>query len=101
MIGRLADISLDGMRIVTPEPPTENVTLACRLAFAEPLLGMSEVDFDASHVWSRENAEAGWHEAGYIFSNMSDQVRKTIATLIDKLLLEETARVNKILEADK
>ncbi len=101
MLGRLADISETGMRIVAPEPLSEDATLACRLVFAEPLVGMSEVDFEVTHVWSRENDEAGWHEAGYVFSNLSDDVRKTLVTLIDKLLQEETAKYNKILESDK
>jgi c-di-GMP-binding flagellar brake protein YcgR len=101
MLGRLADISETGMKIVAPEPLPEGTTIACQLVFAEPLLGMSEIEFDATHVWSRENDEAGWHEIGYVFSNLPDDVRKTIATLIEKLLQEETARVNKILETEK
>jgi hypothetical protein len=101
MLGRLADISQSGMKIVAPERLSEDTALRCRLVFPEPIGNMAEIELDAIHVWSRENDQAGWHEVGYVFNNPSPTVIEALKTLTEKLLLEETARVTKILESKK
>ena len=90
LIGRLADISATGMKIISTEPLSRGVSLKCRLVFPEPVDDLTEITIDTECVWCRENERAGWYESGHVFKDLPEGEQAVISTLTRRILTEET-----------
>lgn len=96
LLGRLADLSMAGMRIITTEQLAVGGRFKFRLSLPEPIGKTDSIVVCCTCVWARENEEAGWHESGHVFQSLDDPARATITELVNKIMVEESDRINRI-----
>lgn len=82
LMGRLRNLTVAGMMLITSEPLDEGLLFQCRMELTEAIEGCKEVQFDAEVRWCRENEHAGWYEAGFRFVAISEMH----AAIIHRLL---------------
>lgn len=64
-LGRVADISSDGLMLCSPTPQPEDTLVECRLVCSTPLNGVGELRFIGDCLWSREGEPDQQCWAGY------------------------------------
>lgn len=67
-VGTLVNLSNDGAMFVCDSPTKPGATLYCRLDLTRPIMGHSEVVFDAECRWCRKNIARNRWESGYRLS---------------------------------
>ncbi len=65
LLGRLVDITTEGMMLLCEKPLTPNTTYACRMRLPSEILGRTNIIFDATCVWQRRAANNDFYEAGF------------------------------------
>ncbi|MBU0983522.1 MAG: PilZ domain-containing protein [candidate division Zixibacteria bacterium] len=64
-IGELANLSDSGAMLITLEPVKSGTFLHCLVKLHHPILGRSEIEFDAECRWCRRNVARNRWESGY------------------------------------
>lgn len=64
-IGMLANLSTDGIMIVSREKPASSSVLKYRIELLKPILDYNEIILKAHKRWSRRNIDKDWWESGY------------------------------------
>ncbi|MDO3378478.1 PilZ domain-containing protein [Geoalkalibacter halelectricus] len=65
LLGRLVDITVAGMMLISESPITPDRTYKCRMSLPADILGRSNILFDATCVWSRKALNSDFFEAGF------------------------------------
>jgi CheY-like chemotaxis protein len=95
--GRVTNLSLDGARLLLPEPMGEGTRLRLRITpdevEAEPL------DIQARIIWSQSREEEAT-VAGAAFEEVSEDNRRRLSRLIHFDLVEETQRPRIVIKGD-
>jgi hypothetical protein len=89
-IGRVLNMSLDGVMLVSMEPIEIGAAYACRLALPEKIEDCNQIIFDAESKWSRRNENSNMYETGYKMKNVSKKDKEIIGELLQKWLLVES-----------
>jgi hypothetical protein len=84
VIGRVLDLSTDGLRMTTDNPIDKSTRIKCRLQLPEEIDGVSQVLVDIRCEWCRKNALHGALEAGYSFLNPSEDVQRILHKFLEK-----------------
>ena len=66
LIGSLANMSTDGLKLVTDQAIKPGTTLKCRINLETDIMGYKEIYFSAECRWCRKNVAAGHWESGYL-----------------------------------
>lgn len=85
-VGRLANLSIEGVMLITEEPVKKRVVLQLTLKLPRPVLGHTTVYFDAECRWSRKGKGVDWFESGYKLKNVPMEDQTTIMCLVLQLL---------------
>jgi hypothetical protein len=64
-IGMLANLSTDGIMVVSSEKIVTSSVFKCRIELLEPILDCNQIVVEANQRWSRKNVDKGWWESGY------------------------------------
>lgn len=64
-LGRLVDITTEGMMLLNEEPTPTNVSLKCRMVLPAEILGRTNIIFEATCKWCRKSVNPKFYEAGY------------------------------------
>lgn len=85
-IGRVLNMSLDGLMLVSMEPAKVSDGFKCRMALPEKIDDFNQIEFDAECKWCRKNDESNMYESGYKMKNVSKKDREIIRELLQKWL---------------
>jgi hypothetical protein len=89
IVGRLANLSIEGVMLITERPIKKRAILRVSLELVQPVLGHSQIDFDAECRWCRKGKGVDWFESGYKLNNVSIKDQTTIMCLILQLLSDK------------
>ncbi|MEW5922934.1 MAG: PilZ domain-containing protein [Candidatus Zixiibacteriota bacterium] len=65
-IGSLANMSIDGVKLVTDQAIKPGTILECRINLETDIMGYKEIYFSAECRWCRKNVAAGHWESGFL-----------------------------------
>jgi len=65
LLGRLADITVQGMLLLSESPIVPEHTYKCRMVLPAEILGRGNILFDATCMWSRKALNEDFFEAGF------------------------------------
>jgi hypothetical protein len=85
-IGRVLNMSLDGVMLVSMEPVELGATYPCRMTLPEKIDDCSQIIFDADSKWSHKNEDSNMYETGFKMRNVSKNDREIIRELLQKWL---------------
>ncbi|MBD3402902.1 hypothetical protein GF420_08395 [candidate division GN15 bacterium] len=90
-LGRLLNLSSEGLLLMTAEEVAIPTTLQCRLVFPAEIKGQTEIRFAAESRWGRHNAKNDWFETGFKITSISDPHRQILAYLVSEQLVEKAS----------
>jgi hypothetical protein len=85
-IGRIVDMTTEGMRLRSLEPLKENSSMQFRLNLPQSTLGRKSLYLDANIIWSRKQDDSKYYDSGIQLLN----VPRRDQLLIEELMLEES-----------
>jgi hypothetical protein len=82
MVGRLVDITPDGIRLVSEHEISVDTIFELRLILPEGFADGEYLDFEAKSVWCKRSANPSLFETGFLLINDSATQIKIIEDLI-------------------
>jgi len=82
-LGRLVDLTPEGLRITARERVEKGVTLALRVQLPDPIGTVTDILVKARCVWCLEDEESGEYHAGFAIDSISPPYAEVIDILID------------------
>jgi hypothetical protein len=70
LLGRLANVSTEGLMLISDRPLDTGRTYRCRVILPEDLGAGPGVSFEASCLWSHSGTAAGTYASGLCFSKI-------------------------------
>nr|MBN2278860.1 PilZ domain-containing protein [candidate division Zixibacteria bacterium] len=92
LIGCLADISKQGLKLVGEKEISVGTVEQLRLVMPKEIDGSPYVTFDATCVWNRQSDDGNYFDMGFRFSTIARSELKRI----DKLMRSSLFRVHKL-----
>jgi hypothetical protein len=84
VLGRVANITPDGLMLVNADRIIENSMITLRIELPELLFGKAHIECDAKCMWCRPVAQSKLFEAGFQLLEMGEMDIQTIVALITK-----------------
>lgn len=94
VLGRVLDMSTDGLRLMTMEPISASRRLKGVIRLRKAVDGCHEITFEAECRWCLENERAGWYEAGFKFCDLSPETLTTIKHVLKDWVAADSHRRN-------
>lgn len=88
-LGRVVDISIEGMRLSGAEPIQIDRTLTFRLALPVAPKGKSEIVFDADVIWCRRAKNPQLYDTGIKLRDLSPEKIELIEDFLEKSSQED------------
>jgi c-di-GMP-binding flagellar brake protein YcgR len=82
LVGRLADITTEGLMLISPDPIEENKEIELRMVLPAEIQGDKAVVFDAQSVWCRKDVNPDLYVTGFRFLKVAARDFKIIDDLI-------------------
>jgi hypothetical protein len=95
-LGRLANLSIDGLMLATEHEVKKRSVLKLTLTLSEPVLGHDSIDFDAECCWCHKGKGVDWFESGYKFRNILLEDQTTIMCLVMQLISAKIEEVDSV-----
>lgn len=83
-VGRLANLSEGGLRLVSKKPVTEGQRVTFSMVLPEVVRGSTTVSFDAIAVWAQQAGYGGDFAAGFRFAEIKPEALEVIRFLLEK-----------------
>ena len=93
-IGRVLNMSLDGVLLVSMEPVEVSGIFHCIMALPEKIDDCNQIVFDAESKWSRKNESSNMYETGYRFKNISKTDRGIVRELLQRWLTVQSSSLS-------
>ncbi|UCC43941.1 MAG: PilZ domain-containing protein [Candidatus Zixiibacteriota bacterium] len=93
ILGRLADLSLEGFKIITNEELTES-SYDCQLSLPRCVGNVKEIPLQASVKWCRHITRMDWYEAGFKIDQISAPSREVLQQIMGEMLRAESTELN-------
>lgn len=81
-IGELADVSIHGVRIITPRRYERNQVLRCRVTLPKKVFQQEHLAFDVKCMWCRREKEGIGYETGYRIVAISEKDAPSLLYLL-------------------
>ncbi len=81
-MGHLADITTDGLMLISEQPLETEKLFRLRLEFPEKLYGKENFDFEARSLWCKTDLNPSFYDIGFAIQNLTPGVIQTIEQLI-------------------
>lgn len=81
-IGVLADLSVEGMRLLTQKPIEAEQLIECRVRLPKPIFQQEYLILDAICMWCRKGVRTAQHESGFRLVNVPKENAAIILHLI-------------------
>ena len=88
-MGRIIDITSEGMRLCGDQPIEANSTYQFTMTLPEVDRGNTEICFDANVIWCKKDDVFDLYNAGVRLMNVSENDRKIIEDFIQYSTFEE------------
>jgi len=82
MIGRVVDITTEGIRLVSDKPIKIDKTYRLKMNLPSVRKSGMEINFDASSVWSSKDINPDFFSTGFQMIRLSEKARQEIEYLI-------------------
>jgi hypothetical protein len=89
-LGRVVNLSEQGMMLVSDEPADAQSTFRCRMSLPEKLLDRRTITFEAKCRWCREHELTGSYQSGYVFTRIEDKDLEVLRLLTQNWKVEES-----------
>ena len=93
IIGRVINITADGIMIVSENSIVENTVLECKMRLPDIIEGNREIDFIIQCCWNRENKRLEMYECGFKFINQSHLMKNILRILLRDWAIENPSSV--------
>ncbi len=90
-IGYVANICVEGLRVMCEEPAEVSSSIECRVALPERHLDRDQLFFDAEVRWCRESDATGVMEVGLKLTQIDEVGRKIIVKLLENCTVVTTS----------
>ncbi len=84
LLGHLADIHTEGMRVISEQPLKTNAVHDIRIALPETIGCTEEIHFSAQVLWCKKYVNPLFSQAGFQIQHMSAEYVQIIESLIQK-----------------
>ncbi|MBU2646049.1 PilZ domain-containing protein [bacterium] len=84
VLGDLADITVEGVMLVSDEPIAEKTLFQLRVVLPEEIEATSEIDFDAESIICKKTIHESIYTTGFRITNLDDSNRSIISRLISE-----------------
>jgi hypothetical protein len=81
-IGRVGNVSQDGIMVVTKQRVEAGAHLECRMVFPEEVMGTNQMVFDAQVKWCNTGLDVETYYVGLQLRNMTPDEIDTISLLL-------------------
>lgn len=83
LIGHLADITTDGIMLVSEEPIKAESVFNFKMTLPAEIEGSRDITFDAFSVWCKKDVNPDFYATGFKISNIEARDIELIEILID------------------
>ena len=83
LIGHLADITTDGIMLVSEAPIKTDKDFKFKMTLPAELEGSRDITFDASSIWSHKDVNPDFYATGFKIDNIERKDIELIEILID------------------
>jgi hypothetical protein len=87
-IGRLGDISPEGIMLISEQPLETDVTYELRVDLPEAISDAGDLKINAKSLWTKPDVLPGFFDTGFQFVNVTKKRGKLIEKLIQELGVE-------------
>lgn len=84
LLGHLADISPDGMMIVSESPVDAGAKFQCRMMLPRELKASQEILFSAQSIWTKKDVNPDFYATGFKIDNIAAADIQVMDILIDE-----------------
>lgn len=89
LMGRLLDISSDGMKLTSEWPIAESCVYRCQMFLPDAVGGRESISFRARSVWSQLDDHNASYRTGFEFTEFSDEDREVLGNSSNSFLFQE------------
>ncbi len=83
-LGRLVDITTEGIMLVSTEPIELDVAYRLRMDLPTQMDKTSDIIFEARSLWRRRDINPDFYDTGFKFTHIPNQYVELISQLIDE-----------------
>jgi len=83
LLGHLADITIDGMMLMSEVQIQAGTDFAFRMTLPEGFEKTREITFEARSIWSKKDVNPDFYATGFKFNNINPDDEALIETLIN------------------
>ena len=83
LIGHLADITTDGIMLVSESPIKTEIDFNFKMTLPEAIEGSRDITFNAESIWCKKDVNPDFYATGFKISNIEDKDTELIEFLID------------------
>ena len=83
LIGNVADITKDGMMIISGQPLAVDQGFELRLDLSKDIFGVDHIDLDGRSIWCNPDIDPSLHNTGFKLENISEADSKIIEQIIE------------------
>lgn len=84
-IGNLADITQEGIMIISEAPIQTKIIYSLNMVLPNKLRGKKEISFEAKCLWCKKDINPDFYVAGFQFINITESDKELIEMLIDRM----------------
>jgi hypothetical protein len=88
-IGRIVNISLEGMMLVATDSQVSNSVCELRVLLPELISGKNTIDCKGKCMWCKKNGDTDFYEVGFHLFDIPENDIKAIVSLITRYRLLE------------
>jgi hypothetical protein len=89
LVGRLCDITPDGIMLISEDPIGTNVTLDLRIELPHKVSGKKHLDIQAKSLWVKKDVVPDYFDTGFMLTEASQQHQKFIEKIIKEFAVDE------------
>ena len=83
LIGHLADITTDGVMLVSETPVKTETDFDFKMTLPAEIEGSREITFETSSIWSKKDVNPDFYATGFKIRNIDNRDLDLISILID------------------
>lgn len=83
LIGHLADITTDGIMLVSEAPIKTEADFNFKMTLPAEIEGNRDISFDANSIWCKKDVNPDFYATGFKISNIENRDIELIEILID------------------
>lgn len=83
-LGRLVDITEEGLMLISSDPISTGVVFRMELDLPDQEKRTEKLEFEARSIWSKKDVNPNYYDTGFKFVRISGEYVDTIGKLIDE-----------------